>query len=805
MPTPTTNYHLSLEVSQVEKKRRRLTTARTHHSKGWQPPSPDEPAVPGLVVATRSLETTSRMRTLVEMWDALTLQVAYVGVFLLIVFDLPRWWPLITAFLGPFIWQPTPRFEAQLVGACIGLSICLGGASWCRVPVRRACLRVTGVDPALPTLGWFSAGKMEALWSGNELSQHVGVALGHRDARQMAACHNTLCEAVTEALIKTMLGNSVWDSGDTAVLTLASSWRGEEGVLLEEAGKAMWVNVCCNMICVEECPSSWRVESAIVIVGDEHLEVWARKPKGTAVLIARGQKGRTGKRAAGADACLSDITTTCCAATTGELCDDVLVEREVAGMHLEGPHEVIGTKEMLGKIRQSMQSADTTGVESVLPRLDELTLARLRIAASRSVQSPEGPTLVWDCVEMSLLAWTDEPYLAISYVWSMYDDKAITEAGIRLAEDTGYRYIWCDRLCIDQTDQLAVQKEVERMGGIYSTAAAVTVMMENIEIDEPSLRYGLAGMVAVSRETASRTREVLRVADAHPWNKRAWTLMEGKRANQLLVVFKHQVFDLGWMQLIAEHEHRMINANSKCHPPSTPIKHIQEYPWSPNACRLMVAIRERSPVPPFKGERMGYLLPQIMGRKCETQGDKLYALMALTEGPKLPDGLDRKNTAEVLIGAINAGCIPWSILSNSACSTAPMECWLPDLDQVDNLPACTSRLPTLKLSDGALLVEGHRIVPVELSRGSGVVRVSCTCCNHVWRLAGDLPKVTATEDWVIVTATAKKEARRDRWHGQVFGCQATGAGETSVYHKLWSRTVDTNRKMNDSLISIGNN
>ncbi|CAG5181270.1 uncharacterized protein ALTATR162_LOCUS9678 [Alternaria atra] len=93
-------------------------------------------------------------------------------------------------------------------------------------------------------------------------------------------------------------------------------------------------------------------------------------------------------------------------------------------------------------------------------------------------------------------------YVALSYVWGQHESafndlqnapETIADS-IDLTKRLGYKYLWVDRYCIDQTDRIDKHTQVLQMGEIYAAAQVTIVAAAG---SDPS--YGLPGVSSQSR------------------------------------------------------------------------------------------------------------------------------------------------------------------------------------------------------------------------------------------------------------------------------------------------------------------
>ncbi|KAM7189313.1 Heterokaryon incompatibility protein (HET) domain containing protein [Naviculisporaceae sp. PSN 640] len=123
-------------------------------------------------------------------------------------------------------------------------------------------------------------------------------------------------------------------------------------------------------------------------------------------------------------------------------------------------------------------------------------------------KKPAGETLRWfkviDCTSATLeireVSWGETPYVALSYVWGPSTEKwppTIKDAA-EVTRELGQRYLWVDRLCIDQDNVTEKMYLVQRMDRIYA-GAELTII--NAAGDAET---GLPGVGTTPRNTQPR-------------------------------------------------------------------------------------------------------------------------------------------------------------------------------------------------------------------------------------------------------------------------------------------------------------
>ncbi|RYN64440.1 hypothetical protein AA0117_g12464 [Alternaria alternata] len=146
-------------------------------------------------------------------------------------------------------------------------------------------------------------------------------------------------------------------------------------------------------------------------------------------------------------------------------------------------------------------------------------------------------------------------YVALSYVWggtkSSGKDQDEFPATIRDAITVtirlGYRYLWVDQYCINESSEGHKQAQIQLMGRIYAEAELVIIAAAG-----SSSSYGLPGVGVKAREAQGRVRlennveliemnEPDRELDMSAWAQRGWTHQEGYLATRSLVFTDKEV------------------------------------------------------------------------------------------------------------------------------------------------------------------------------------------------------------------------------------------------------------------------
>lgn len=172
------------------------------------------------------------------------------------------------------------------------------------------------------------------------------------------------------------------------------------------------------------------------------------------------------------------------------------------------------------------------------------------------------PSRVIDCHSRSLVPVQGPcDYFTLSYVWgpaaaqeSLAGDSlpirlpTTVEDAMAVVRELGYRYLWVDRYCLDQSNRSDFEAQLNQMADIYRHGFACIVAAAGEDAD-----YGLPGVstrvrskqpsVTLGEYTLwSRTpRQDLVVAESK-WATRAWTYQEGVFASNWIAFTDEQVY-----------------------------------------------------------------------------------------------------------------------------------------------------------------------------------------------------------------------------------------------------------------------
>jgi hypothetical protein len=185
-----------------------------------------------------------------------------------------------------------------------------------------------------------------------------------------------------------------------------------------------------------------------------------------------------------------------------------------------------------------------------------------KICSIENRSSVPGLRLI-DCDTKTLVPGEAHLYVALSYVWGYSSETSedpnklpenlpnTIKDAITVTKRLGYRYIWIDRYCIDQTNKEGTADQVGKMDLIYQNAELTIIAAIG---EDPS--YGLPGVGQRKREPQYLTacakvgRHFLISTDARPklaiantkWETRAWAYQEALLSRRRLVFAKGQMY-----------------------------------------------------------------------------------------------------------------------------------------------------------------------------------------------------------------------------------------------------------------------
>ncbi|POS79334.1 hypothetical protein DHEL01_v202276 [Diaporthe helianthi] len=168
---------------------------------------------------------------------------------------------------------------------------------------------------------------------------------------------------------------------------------------------------------------------------------------------------------------------------------------------------------------------------------------------------------VIDCETRTLVHWpSGAPYVTLSYVWGADAAEAPVDGVLprslpKLIEDAilvvlrlGYQFLWIDRYCIAQDDELVKTSLIRNMDKVYSESS-LTIIASAAE--QPN--QGLAG-VGIPRDRMPHSLKSCGIGliqlfsnisdevESSHWNTRGWTYQEGFLSNRRLVFTESQCY-----------------------------------------------------------------------------------------------------------------------------------------------------------------------------------------------------------------------------------------------------------------------
>lgn len=261
---------------------------------------------------------------------------------------------------------------------------------------------------------------------------------------------------------------------------------------------------------------------------------------------------------------------------------------------------------------------------------------------------------VIDCMNKTVvMAPPSCRYVALSYIWGQshlhYPDriggnpnlqdvpKVVTDS-IEVVLILGFRYLWVDRYCIDQSDSSEKHDQISRMDTIYASAhlTIIAAAGDNPDIGLPGVNGTLrrpqpACQLGDYKVVSSLVTATVSLSGT-VWKKRGWTFQEGLLSRRRLIFTYDQVyFECNGMHC-AEVLHlpldEMLDKRSGKARVEVPLgafatKSIGDYPW-----RIMLYVSD------FAARQLTYqadALNAIQGifRAFEKSTHPVYQLMGV--------------------------------------------------------------------------------------------------------------------------------------------------------------------------------
>ena len=225
----------------------------------------------------------------------------------------------------------------------------------------------------------------------------------------------------------------------------------------------------------------------------------------------------------------------------------------------------------------SRENLSTFGVRRVEPNIINYQLLRAWLnvcqqnhysSCSFNDSKPLASLRVIDCETRLMLEATSRlPFVALSYVWgsqllgssnrqprNLRKGACIPDTLPNVSEDAitvtlklGWRYLWVDRLCIDQEDDADKHSQIGQMDLIFSGASVTLVATAGLDAD-----FGLPGVGSTPRipQPFAITQNRLLASTMGPpeisiqhskWATRGWTYQEAMLSTRRLVFTEEQV------------------------------------------------------------------------------------------------------------------------------------------------------------------------------------------------------------------------------------------------------------------------
>ena len=170
-----------------------------------------------------------------------------------------------------------------------------------------------------------------------------------------------------------------------------------------------------------------------------------------------------------------------------------------------------------------------------------------------------------DCHELTIVVdESSTPYIALSYVWGSSRKNAAIHTNeipapipenlplvimdaISVTKSLGFRYLWVDRLCIDQVNRDIKHRQLQEMDAIYAGSELTIIGAAGQDGD-----YGLPGVSSCPRTTSflAKVGGTEAAYIQHPyglirkskWYSRGWTYQEAFLSRRRLVFLDNQTY-----------------------------------------------------------------------------------------------------------------------------------------------------------------------------------------------------------------------------------------------------------------------
>lgn len=165
-----------------------------------------------------------------------------------------------------------------------------------------------------------------------------------------------------------------------------------------------------------------------------------------------------------------------------------------------------------------------------------------------------------DCETRRIVPASDQPYIALSYVWGKNSGQApvfsdvlpervsnTIEDALAVTRMLGFRYLWVDRHCINQQVAAELAEQCPRMNLIYNNSQLTIVAaagdgseygLPGIRPRAPSQAHGKIG----KHFLVSTMEDPMSLIKKSKWITRGWTYQEGVLSRRRLVFTDQQVY-----------------------------------------------------------------------------------------------------------------------------------------------------------------------------------------------------------------------------------------------------------------------
>ncbi|KAI8148058.1 hypothetical protein BJV82DRAFT_653961 [Fennellomyces sp. T-0311] len=127
------------------------------------------------------------------------------------------------------------------------------------------------------------------------------------------------------------------------------------------------------------------------------------------------------------------------------------------------------------------------------------------------------------------------PYSDLPNGLAPNEEQNVTYEGLlkRICQDFKIRYLWYDKICINQMGKEEKQREIKQMHLIYSSACYTVAMIPEVSI---ASLWDLGWQKSLSKVIAGAEQKVYEQVQKSLWWKRSWTLEELMMSDNILIV-----------------------------------------------------------------------------------------------------------------------------------------------------------------------------------------------------------------------------------------------------------------------------